>query len=202
MSRRAWVATLVGGVAGGAARAAEAHLVNADLGSFYGGLVHPITALEHLLPLVALGLLAGQQGAAAARRTLVLLPLGLAGGAWLAYPRPAWTGTQALILLSLAVLGLLVAVNPRLPTGVTEGLGLIVGVMHGAANGAGAAATGVSRELFVAGLVTAGVVLATIVPALVLSLRAAWGGVAVRVVGSWIGAVGLLLCSLALRTAR
>jgi hypothetical protein len=44
--------------------------------------------------------------------------------------------------------------------------------------------------------------LATLVPALVLSLRVAWGGVAVRVAGSWIGAVGLLLCSLALRAAR
>ena len=184
------------------ATAAEAHLVNTDLGPFYGGLVHPLTALEHLLPLVALGLLAGQQGAPAARRMLVLLPLGLAGGAWLSYPRPIWTGIQVLNLLSLLVLGLLVAVNRRLPTGVTEGLGLIVGVTHGAANGAAAAAAGVSRELFVAGLLTAGVVLATLVPALVLSLRAAWGRVAVRVVGSWIGAVGLLLCSLALRTAR
>ena len=107
MSRRARVATLAGGVAGGAATAAEAHLVNTDLGPFYGGLVHPLTALEHLLPLVALGLLAGQQGATTARRVLVALPLGLAGGAWLFYPRPTWTGIQVLNLLSLLVLGLL-----------------------------------------------------------------------------------------------
>ena len=59
-----------------------------------------------------------------------------------------------------------------------------------------------SRDLFVAGLLTVGVMLATLIPALVLSLRAAWGGVGVRVAHSWIGAVGLLLCSLALRTAR
>jgi hydrogenase/urease accessory protein HupE len=193
---------LTGAVAGGAASAAEAHLVNTDLGPFYGGLVHPLTALEHLLPLVALGLLAGQQGSTAARRVLVLLPLGLAGGAWLSYPQPTWTGIQVLNLLSLLVLGLLVAVNPRLPTGVTEGLSVIVGITHGAANGVAAAVPGVSRELFVAGLLTASAVLATLVPALVLSLRAAWGVVAVRVAGSWIGAIGLLLCSLALRTAR
>jgi urease accessory protein len=202
MSRRAWVTTLVGAVAGGAARAAEAHLVNTDLGPFYGGFVHPLTALAHLLPLVALGLLAGQQGAPAARRVFFLLPLALTAGAWLAYPRPAWTGIQLLSLLSLLVLGLLVAVNPRMPTGVTEGLSVIVGITHGAASGTAAAAAGVSRELFVAGLLTAGVMLATLVPALVLSLRVAWGGVAVRVAGSWIGAVGLLLCSLALRAAR
>ena len=85
---------------------------------------------------------------------------------------------------------------------MTEVLSLIVGVTHGAANGAAAVAAGVSRELFVAGLLTAGVILATLIPALVLSLRAAWSGVAVRVAGSWIGAVGLLLCSIALRTAR
>jgi hydrogenase/urease accessory protein HupE len=199
MSRRALVAMLAGAVAGGAAPAAEAHLINTDLGPFYGGLVHPLTALEHLLPLVALGLLAGQQGTTAARRTLVLLPIGLAGGAGLSYP-PTGTGIEVLNLLSLLVLGLLVAANRHLPTGVTEGLSLIVGVAPGASNGA--AAAGVSRELFVVGLLTAGVMMATIIPALVLSLRATWGGVAVRVVGSWIGAVGLLLCSLALRTAR
>jgi urease accessory protein len=96
----------------------------------------------------------------------------------------------------------LVAVNRHLPTGVTEGLSLIVGVTHGAANGAVAAAAGVSRELFVAGLLTTGVVLATLVPALVLSLRATWTRVAVRVAGSWIAAVGLLMVSFALRTAR
>ena len=202
MSRRTRVATLAGGAAVGAATAAEAHLVNTDLGPFYGGLVHPLTALEHLLPLMALGLLAGQQGTPTARRVLVAFPLGLAGGAWLSYPRLTWTGIQILNLLSLLVLGLLVAVNRHLPTGVTEGLSLIVGVTHGAANGAAAAAAGVSRELFVAGLLTTGVVLATLVPALVLSLRAAWTRVAVRVVGSWIAAVGLLMVSFALRTAR
>jgi hypothetical protein len=85
---------------------------------------------------------------------------------------------------------------------VTEGLSVIFGITHGAANGAAAAVAGVSRELFVAGLLMAGIILATLVPALVLSLRAAWGRVAVRVAGSWIGAVGLLLCSLALRTGR
>jgi urease accessory protein len=202
MSRRTQVATLAGGVAGGTATAAEAHLVNTDLGPFYGGLVHPLTALEHLLPLMALGLLAGQQGATTARRVLVALPLALAGGAWLSYPRPTWTGIQALNLLSLLVLGLLVAVNWHLPTGMTEGLSLVFGVTHGAANGAAAVAAGVSRDLFVAGLLTAGVVLATLVPALVVSLRAAWGQVAVRVAGSWIAAVGLLMVSFALRTAR
>jgi hypothetical protein len=45
MSRRTRVAMLAGGVAGGAAAgAAAAHLVNTDLGPFYGGLVPPLTA--------------------------------------------------------------------------------------------------------------------------------------------------------------
>jgi hypothetical protein len=105
-------------------------------------------------------------------------------------------------LLSLLILGLLVAVNWHLPTGMTEGLSLIFGVTHGAANGVAAVAAGVLRDLFVTGLLTAGVVLATLVPALVLSLRAAWSQVAVRVVGSWIAAVGLLMVAFALRPAQ
>jgi hydrogenase/urease accessory protein HupE len=105
-----------------------------------------------------------------------------------------------LLLLSLLILGLLVAVNWHLPTGMTEGLSLIFGVTHGAANGAAAVAASVLRDLFVTGLLTAGVVLATLVPALVLSLRAAWSQGAERVVGSWIAAVGLLMVAFALRT--
>ena len=139
---------------GAAAGAAAAHLVNTDLGPFYGGLVPPLTAPR------------------AGRGCLVLLSA--TGVAGTSSPEPS----------TLLILGLLVAVNWHLPTGMTEGLSLIFGVTHGPANGAAAVAAGVSRDLFVTGLLTAGVVLATLVPALVLSLRAAWSQVAVRVVGN------------------
>ena len=39
------------------------------IGEFYGGILHPIVVPAHVLALVMLGLLAGQRGMAAVRRT-------------------------------------------------------------------------------------------------------------------------------------
>ncbi len=57
--------------------------------------------------------------------------------------------------------------------------------MSGAEAGLGA--------LFVAGVTTAVFVLVTLLGGHVVSLRAAWARVAVRVAGSWITAIGLLM---------
>jgi hypothetical protein len=45
-------------------------------------------------------------------------------------------------------------------------------------------------------------VLVALVSALVVSLRAAWARIAVRVVGSWIAAIGLLMLGWGLRGAQ
>ena len=60
---------------------ASAHLVDARFGDFYAGLVHPLTALEHVFPFLAVGLLAGQQGARSARVILSCFALALIAGA-------------------------------------------------------------------------------------------------------------------------
>ena len=57
-------------------------------GDFYGGVLHPLTALEHALPILALGLLAGQQGERAARWLVLVFPLALLIGAVLATVMP------------------------------------------------------------------------------------------------------------------
>jgi urease accessory protein len=50
-------------------------------GDFYGGMLHAITSLDMLLAMVALGLLAGQQGREAALGALGVFPLALLLGA-------------------------------------------------------------------------------------------------------------------------
>ncbi|MBC7799091.1 MAG: HupE/UreJ family protein, partial [Gemmatimonadaceae bacterium] len=60
--------------------AASAHLVQSGLGPFYDGLLHPLVSLEDLLPLLALGVLAGLRGAGHARWLLLVVPLGWLGG--------------------------------------------------------------------------------------------------------------------------
>jgi urease accessory protein len=83
--------------------------LSSRFGDFYGGMLHPLTALEHAVPSLALGLLAGQQGARAARWLLLIFPLGLLVGAALATVIPPLPWVRLVNNLSFAVLGLLVA---------------------------------------------------------------------------------------------
>ena len=55
----------------------QAHLVSTRFGDFYGGMLHPLSALEHALPWLAVGLLAGFQGARFGRWILLAFPVGL-----------------------------------------------------------------------------------------------------------------------------
>ncbi len=87
----------------GRAEPALAHLVSADVGDFYAGLLHPLTSWEHLLPLAGLAFLAAQSGRGGGRLAVGLLPLalvvGVCGGALWGLPRTA----AGLAGLSLAV---------------------------------------------------------------------------------------------------
>ena len=62
---------------------AAAHPIK-GVGDFYAGMLHPLTALEFLLPWIAVALFAGQQGRKAALLTLGIFPVALMSGAGLA----------------------------------------------------------------------------------------------------------------------
>jgi hydrogenase/urease accessory protein HupE len=99
---------------------------------------------------------------------------------------------------SFLILGVLTAADRRLPTAAVTALAALLGLLHGWINGAGIAVAG--RE--VSGLIGIGAaifVLVAIGSALVVTLRRPWTRIAVRVAGSWIAAIGLLLLGWALR---
>jgi hydrogenase/urease accessory protein HupE len=72
-------------------------------------MLHPVTAVGHALPLLALGLLGGQQGARPARWILLVLPLALLLGATLARLAPVLPWVPLVNKASFALLGVLVA---------------------------------------------------------------------------------------------
>ena len=97
-----------------------------------------------------------------------------------------------LSVLSLMVLGVLLAADARLPPVAVASIGVIYGAIHGLLNGSALAVMGAGpSSLF--GIVLAVVLLALLTAAGVIPLRALWARVAVRVVGSWLAAVGLLM---------
>jgi len=179
-------------------QAAHAHLVTTGLGPLYDGIMHFLVSFEDLLPVVAMALLAGLNGPQAGRRALFVLPAawlvgGLAGYAAGAAPAGAW-----LTALSALVLGLLVAADRRLPIALVTALAALLGLLHGWLNGAGIAEA--NREgLALLGIGGAVFVVVALLAAVAASVHAQAARIAVRVAGSWIAAVGVLLIGWQLR---
>jgi len=173
-------------------RAAHAHLVTTGLGPVYDGISRLFVTIDDLLPVVAMALLSGLNGAAAGRRALFALP-----GAWLAGGVAGFLGGVALLppgftSLSLLALGMLTALDRRLAPSVVTALASILGIVHGWSNGAAIAAAGMDARGLI-GIGAAIFTLAAVVSASVVSLRRPWARIVVRVAGSWIAAIGLLL---------
>lgn len=177
---------------------AEAHLVTTGLGPLYDGISHVLLSPDDLLPILAMSMLAGLNGPAAGRRTLFGLT-----GAWLLSGVAGYLFGQALLpgtmtCVSFLVLGALTAADRRLSPAVVLGIAVAVGLLHGWLNGTGIAA--VQREaLGLAGIGSAIFVVVALASAFVMSLRIVWMRIAVRVAGSWVAAIGLLMLGWSLR---
>lgn len=179
---------------------ADAHLVTTGLGPFYDGVSHFALTPEDFLPALALALLAGQRGPRAGRFALFALP-----GAWLAgglvgLALPAIHTATVLTTLSFLVLGALVAAETQLRPEWVAAIALVVGLQQGYLNGAAMAQARLGT-LGLTGIVSALFVAVALAAAMVVKVRAPWGRIAVRVAGSWIVAIGLLLLGWSLRPA-
>jgi len=182
-----------------AAVPADAHLVTTGLGPVYDGIGHLVLTPEDWIPVVAVALLAGLRGRASGRRALFLLPAawlagglgGLATGHGLpAAPVPA---------VSFLVLGTLVAADLRMSPTAVAALAIAFGGVHGWQNGAAEAPSG-GGALGLVGVAATIFIVVSLVAAAVVSIEKPWTRVAVRVLGSWIAASGLLLLGWAIRT--
>ena len=177
---------------------ADAHLVTTGLGPVYDGIGHLLLTPEDLVPILALALFAGLRGARAGRLALFVLPVAwLAGG--LLGLRFGGATTAPVPALSFILFGLLVAADAKLPDGAVAALAVALGLVHGFWNGPALAGTG-PGALGLLGIAVVAFVLVALAAALVASLEAPAARIAVRVAGSWIAAIGLLLLGWALRT--
>ncbi len=177
---------------------AHAHLVTTGLGPLYDGISHVLLSPDDLLPVLAMAFLAGLNGRPAGRLALFLLPLAWALGGVVALEVGAAILPGAVASSSFLVLGILIAADRRLSPAVVASLAIALGLLHGWLNGAGIAAAG-REALGLAGIATAVFVLVALASAFVVSLRAPWARIVVRVAGSWITAIGLLMLGWSLR---
>jgi len=102
-------------------------------------------------------------------------------------PNLTWLGVA-----SFLVLGLLVAADVKLPPIAVASLATAYGALHGLLNGMALASIGAGPATLL-GIALTVWVLVLLTTAVIVPLRALWARVAVRVAGSWVAAVGMLM---------
>ncbi|MGE0313721.1 MAG: HupE/UreJ family protein [Lautropia sp.] len=183
---------------------AHAHATAVGVGDLLAGLLHVVTGLEHVLPILALGLLAGRVrvavlggwSASFIGAFLVFAVLGAAGRSIVPLPDP---GTA--LPASGALLGLWLALSPRPGRVAWIAVALVVGALHGLGNGQ-ARTDAMSLPAFVAGAALGAQAIAGIamlVADAASASRRQAVDIALRALGSWIAAIGVLVVALALR---
>jgi len=173
---------------------ARAHLVTTGLGPVYDGISHFALTPEDLLPVLALALLAGLSGPRCGRAVLFVLPVAWLSGGLLGLSRSSELLLPALTASTLLALGALVALDRKLPLGLVAGLAAALGFFHGYLNG-----TAKLGALGLSGVAATLFVVVALVAAFVVSLRAPWSRIAVRVAGSWLVAISMLMLGWAFR---
>ena len=196
-NRRLGLLVLAGALLGSAA--AEAHIVSSRLGDFYGGMLHPLTALPDIILWLALGMLAALQRAAAVRWLVVLFPLGLAAGLALGRafgwsPHAGWLDAGLMV-----VLGGMTAAAVRLPAPAFLFGASALALYRGLCNASGVT-LGADVVLFAGGTAAVGYAAMALVMAGTVAFRrtgTGWQDIAVRAAGSWIAAIGVMVGGLA-----
>jgi urease accessory protein len=177
---------------------ADAHLVSTGFGPFYDGVTHLALSPDDLLAVLAIAPLSGLCGARHVRAVLFTLPTAWVVAGWLGLRRAMEVSAPVANTLSFLVVGALVAADRKWSWSLVVGLALALGLLHGFLNGT-AMAQAAGGVMALVGMATTIFVIVAIVAGLVVSLRAAWARVAVRVAGSWIAAIGFLMLGWALR---
>jgi len=172
------------------APAAQAHVAEGGAGSVIAGLLHPVTGLDHVVAMVAVGLWGAVLGMPAVWLLPVAFPMvmafgGLAGMVGLPLP-----GVETGIALSALVLGVMVMLQQRLPLMVAAGLVGLFALFHGYAHGL-ELPDGADALLFSLAFVVATGLLHLVGIALGELARFPWGRGVQRACGGLIAVVGV-----------
>jgi urease accessory protein len=166
-----------------------------DAPGFAAGFVHPLLAPAHLLSLIGLGLLAG---GAVGRATIIIVAafaLSLAGGlgaiAWGAGETPA----NGVLFLAAGVCGAIAALGLPAPTWLAVPVALVIGC----AVGLDSPPDAISLREAVWTLIGTGcgaVAALVLMMGIVAVIRRAEWVIALRVAGSWLAAIAMLVLAL------
>ena len=119
-----------------AASPAQAHIRQGEATGFLSGLAHPVSGLDHIIAMVAVGLWGAQLGAPAIWLLPVTFPMVMAFGGFLGLIGIPLPGVEIGIALSGVLLGAMVLFEIKAPLYLAAALVGIFGLYHGHAHGA------------------------------------------------------------------
>jgi len=172
------------------ARAAFAHEQVGAAAGFLTGLRHPISGLDHVLAMIAVGLWGAQLGAPAIWLLPVAFPMMMACGGFLGLIGVPLPGVEIAIGLSALLLGAMVAFEAKPPIALAALLVGFFAIFHGHAHGAELPA-GQSGLTYSIGFVMATGCLHGVGIAIGLVHRWPWGRIFLRVAGALVALAGI-----------
>lgn len=161
---------------------AAAHIVKGEAIGFVSGFEHPISGLDHVLAMVAVGLWGAQLGRPAIWLLPVTFPMVMAVGGFLGLIGVPLPGSEIAIALSGVALGAAVMLELRPPLPLAATIVGVFGLFHGYAHGA-ELPPGQNALLYSLGFVMATGLLHACGITIGLAYRWSWGRLALRGAG-------------------
>jgi hypothetical protein len=176
---------------------ATAHSPIEGLGTFYSHLLHPVTVLSHALLLTAVSLMLGQQGRGTARAAVTALGVMFVVGLAMAMAGGLNVVREQVLIIAALIAGGIVCLDRPVPIAfavlMAAGTGFAIG-LDSAVNTTGHRNT----ALAVAGLASGVLYVAVVIAGSTVAVKTHWQRVAMRIGGSWIFAVSVMVFALSL----
>ena len=169
---------------------ALAHVETGQAAGFLAGLAHPVSGLDHVLAMIAVGLWGAQLGAPAIWLLPVTFPIVMALGGFLGLLGVPLPGVEVGIAASAILLGAAVMTERRLPLYAAAALVGFFAVFHGHAHGT-ELPPGQSGLLYSLGFVVATGCLHAVGIAIGAVHRWPAGRIALRIAGGGVGLAGV-----------
>jgi len=175
---------------------ADAHLVTTGLGPVYDGMEHMLLSPEQWIMVAGLAFLAGLNGPAAGRAVLFSLPTAWLAGGYVGHSIPLAL-PPLMPALTLLMVGALVAADLKVVRHFVVIISAVLGFLQGYLNGVSFDATN-GITLILLGTSIVAFVIVALGAGLVVGVQG-WRRIFVRVAGSWMAAIGILLAGWTIR---
>ena len=170
---------------------AHAHVQTGEASGFLTGVGHPVSGLDHVVAMIAVGLWGAQLDAPALWLLPVTFPMMMALGGLVGLLGVALPGLEVGIAASAVVLGLVVMFALRPPLAVAVALVAVFAIFHGHAHGT-ELPPGQSALLYSMGFVVATGCLHGVGIAIGVIHRWRWGQTLLRAVGAVVAVAGIV----------